>query len=112
MANRQANRQANSHANAVYLSAQNLSTDGSFGRLMPFDGTASELTKPAILHEVLRLHEVEFQPHIAVEGPAVFTPEDVEVHLGCVYSQFSAGADCPVGYDALHLVFWEIMSLF
>jgi hypothetical protein len=70
-----------------------------------------KLTDPTILQPILWHCAVEFQPDVAVQSPAVLAPEDVQVHLGRVDSQFAAGSDCPLGYDTSYLVVGQIVSL-
>jgi hypothetical protein len=72
---------------------------------------AHELTDPTILQKAFRRCAVKFQPDVAIQSPAVLAPEDVQVHLGCVDAQFSAGSEFPVGHDTPHLVVGQIVSL-
>jgi hypothetical protein len=97
---------ATTHADAVHLSGLQRQFSLVLGIIY---GLPSGPTKPAVLQPILRCDAVKLQSDVAVQCPAIFASEDVKVHLGCVHSQFAAGADCPVGYDTSHLVVGQIV---
>jgi hypothetical protein len=63
-----------------------------------------KLTDPTRLPEGLSPRAISFQPYIAVQHPANVMPEDIQVHLSSVASQFVAPAYCPAARQTFCMV--------